>query len=297
MFYSIMLNIVDGDDWRFYQVDEAACDESGCALTNLSDGRSLPQFWSPDGRHVLLYPDEETLELRDQAHNLLRTFARQGDEFAQWLDNERFLFLSLNMTQNGPAGMQILVVHVAEGKPDWIIDPVAALAAQLPEPPANVWLTPFLRLFESDRLIMIGEWGAGFGFALLELDEMQPTLTPLPITREILDNIQSFPTVSPNGRWLVLTGASGNQILVELIDLELIVRERIPLLSIARDLVSDLWLRDDSFFYAPLSWSADGRWLALAEHGMIYLLNPAENEQAALPLPQPGCASPVWLNH
>jgi hypothetical protein len=277
-------------------VDEAACDESGCALTNMSDG-ALPQFWSPDGRHQLLYPDEETLELRDKADNVLRTFARQGDEMAQWLDNERFLFLSLNMTQSGPADIRITVAHVTADKSDWIIDPVAALAAQLPEPPANVWLTPFLRLFESDRLIMIGEWGAGFGFALLELDEMQPTLTPLPITREILDNIQSFPTVSPNGRWLVLTGASGNQILVELIDLERIERQRIPLLSIARDLVSDLWLRDDSFFYAPLSWSADGRWLALAEHGMIYLLNPAENEQAALPLPQPGCASPVWLNH
>jgi hypothetical protein len=301
MFYSIMLNIVDGDDWRMYQVDEAACDESGCALINLSDG-TLPRFWSPDGRHLLLYPDEETLELRDQANNLLRTFTRQGDEMAQWLDNERFIFLSLNMTQSGPADMRITVAHVTGGKPDWIIDPVAALAARLPEPPANVWLMPFHHLPESDRLIMIGEWSSPgvadttFGFALLQLDETQPILTPLPINRETLDNIWRFPTVSPDNRWLVMSGANGSQFFTELVDLDRIERQRVSL-PVARDLISELWLWEVfSRSNAPLIWSPDGRWLVLDHHGAFYLLDPAENELTALMSPQPGCVSAAWLD-
>jgi hypothetical protein len=93
--------------------------------------------------------------------------------------------------------------------------------------------------------------------------------------------------ISPDGRYLVLTGISSSDgtALIQVHDL--LNQETLPFISIPADFPP----------FSTYDWSEDGRWLALMlEENLVGLYAPDENHLRFLETPAGVCAAPAWID-
>jgi hypothetical protein len=287
----LMLLAGSVDARQRYWLDGAGCTASDCPLTRLDDTLN-GMGWSPDGRYGFVQ-ERNGFWLIDETGEQLRSLNMPGT----WLDNERFAYVTwpTRFLPGAQVAPELVIVAVSPDEPDWVI-PLADLLAQQGAG-QNLFLgTVLANPVDRDSLVLMGTrvWfdtgpqDTRYYFALLELDQPAAKLTLLPT------NIQwpeTFPTISPDGRWLILIGPRDDLPILELVDLQQEAGWYAPLATSA-DLVASLpW----QWGHLPVTLAPDGRTLAVLYAGIIHLFDLVTGEPAALVPPQPGCMNLAWL--
>jgi hypothetical protein len=287
----LMLLVGSADARQRYWLDGAGCTASDCPLTRLDDTLN-GMGWSPDGRYGFVQ-ERNGFWLIDETGEQLRSLNMPGT----WLDNERFAYVTwpTRFLPGAQVAPELVIVAVSPDEPDWVI-PLADLLAQQGAG-QNLFLgTVLANPVDRDSLVLMGTrvWfdtgpqDTRYYFALLELDQPAAKLTLLPT------NIQwpeTFPTISPDGRWLILIGPRDDLPILELVDLQQEAGWYAPLATSA-DLVASLpW----QWGHLPVTLAPDGRTLAVLYAGIIHLFDLVTGEPAALVPPQPGCMNLAWL--
>ena len=257
-------------------------DLESCAAGECSE-ESLPGLpvWSPSGERALaldvFFDEGMSIYLREGGNGSWEVVARGLSPF--WLDNETYAYLpqteqvTLGSVWAAPVG----------GEPQRLV-PVEDLSEVLADElsgrrPSITWAFPQPR---NENQLLVAARLQGSGERLLFSVERPADGTPwleAPLTIRFVErfaettNMNWFDgwiglqdVISPNGRWLLLTGspetANGELWLYDLQEKETILRSRAQTVS-------------GPFFAGLYDWTADGEWLVRVADGMIDVLAPA----------------------
>jgi hypothetical protein len=288
--------------WKQYQLDSEACDEAGCPLTPLDN-----YFWevqSPDGRHSLRFVFDQgpsALWLTDQQGALLRQVGRSHN--FNWLSHERYVYIELLLPYQPVPQMryQLNIGHIAQDEPEFTASLEELFTAQGVVADDEMvsfgeWVFNPVRSNQSvvvaRRLDAAVPWSAGESlFFLLELDQLTPGEIEVRVLPTTIAEMTNSPMFDGDGRWLILIGRDGRQLVMELVDLTGPETRRV-VLSDQPGLFDGLFIVSN---YMPTSWSPDGRWLSLLHEGLVHLVELETANHAVLVPPQPGCINLAWL--
>ncbi len=268
----------NGFDWAL--LDEANCDESGCALTPLE---SWPQF-SPDGRYSLVRqfrPDGALFwSLGDGAGN--PTQPLPGVVRPVWLDGATFAYAAADEPQSelqlGVAGADGRLAETRQ------MDVIAALGADspdadwylqtiLPDPeqPDNLYLLLF------DTAYYYPDAPGSSPVLAARYDWRDNTAARLPVSgKNELTNVYEMQV---HGRFLALSGLDG-------------VRPALYLYDLETGQTTEYELAAPN---TPASWSADGQWLLIPQGTSLRLAAPSIGYEKQIFHDLTACDTAVWV--
>ena len=296
--------------WDRYRLDSEQCDQNGCPLTPL-DSENWWENWSPDGRHALRIVSEQrgpnafrlSLWLTDNAGDLLREIGF-GYTDSAWLSHDRFIYAEITFGDGATpqATYRLHLSRVDQDEPEVTITAEEMFAAHGLDI-VDKWLAfgGFLvNPYQPDQIIVLANQSRLNGApnmiyssippVLLETEqatgEIKTRLLPSAVTELI-----AAPTLSRDGRYLILIGREGMKTVVEMIDLQGESAERIVIAEQPNFFVGLFTI----FGLNQPTWSPDGRWLAMMDEGVVHLIEVETANHAVLIPPQPGCAHLAWI--
>ena len=279
---------------RFRWLDPRACQPGDCALAELDGYPTV----APDGRHTLLQSASELL-LGDAAGMRQQVIGQGFTPF--WVDDERFGFVRFGSLGEGRTGTEIVIGRVDAPDLHVLLDGDELARAAAVEDGGELFVDYVVpRPGGADELLIsatgiravAGEYFiftatlAEDGARVTPRLQLQRAGAPGGLSGRLTPTGLPPFLVSGDGRWLALTELLGHHketwtILVH--DLEegatRQVADNVPAMP---------------GYFPLLDWSADGRWLLVADRQALRLLDPAREVELTIAHEFDGCTAVIW---
>ena len=209
-----------------------------------------------------------------------------------WLDNETVGFVSLANGRFSRPGQAVEYTPAGQDDPQVLLR-MDDLLESMPDPASveRVFWIHYVMVNPADPniLFVLAMSGWDQEAHLFSYDRATGAVQHLMHNNYSADHTLSL---SPDGRFQLLTGRKANQPGIEDDNALLLLHDR------TLDKTTPFLIRPAGFPPFPTyDWSNDGRWLTMMlDRNLIGLYSPQQDELKLIETPQDNCTSPAWIN-